>query len=56
MCSSLNDTGWNASSSPTTPAAATTSLQEHGALPEKGESEKEHHYSMNIFFILLVVG
>jgi len=26
------------------------------SLPDKGEVEKEHHYSMTIFFILLVLG
>ena len=43
----------NVSSTTTKPEAP---VEEEVELPEKGEAEKEHHYSMTIFFILLVIG
>ena len=34
----------------------TTTQPEHEELPVKGESENERHYSLTIFFILVVIG
>jgi len=55
----LNGTVWNttnATASPTPSTMRTTTPVDVVLLPDKGEVEKEHHYSMTIFFILLVLG
>jgi len=53
----LNVTVWNTTNATTaTPTRSTTTPEEVVLLPDKGEVEKEHHYSMTIFFILLVLG
>jgi len=53
--SSLNETAWNTTNATATPTPSTVSTTTE-LLPDKGEVEKEHHYSMTIFFILLVLG
>jgi len=52
-----NETGWNTTNaSSTTPLSSPSSTTLVAPLPDEGEVEKEHHYSMTIFFILLVLG
>ena len=51
--SNVSVSGWNTTSMP---LSTTTTRAKDADLPEKGASDKEHHYSMTIFFILLVVG
>jgi len=46
----------NATNATATPASSTVLTTTLPSLPDKGEEEKEHHYSMTIFFILLVLG
>ena len=52
----LNGTMWNTTNTTATPTPSSTTPVEVVLLPDKGEVEKEHHYSMTIFFILLVLG
>ena len=46
----LNTTTMAPTTTPTTEKKPDTDL------PQEGESEKEHYYSMNIFFVLIVIG
>jgi len=51
-----NETAWNATNTTTTPLPSSSRTTPVAPLPDEGEVEKEHHYSMTIFFILLVLG
>lgn len=51
----LNGTVCNATNATATPPSSTVLTTTLPSLPDKGEEEKEHHYSMTIFFILLVL-
>ena len=52
----MNETAWNATNATTTLSLSLSTTMPVAPLPDEGEVEKEHHYSMTIFFILLVLG
>ena len=58
MCYSTTPNGTvplnTTTSAPST--SSTTEKKPDTDLPQEGESEKEHYYSMNIFFVLIVIG